>query len=300
MAHQMPQVPGVRHRFIHAKGLNFHLAEAGEGDPVLLLHGWPQHWYAWRRLIPKLAERYRVLALDLRGFGWTDIAWQGFEKENMADDVASVLAELEIQRLRLIGHDWGGWIGFLLALRRPDLVERLVALNTTTPWSLATPGLHSLRRLGHGALIATPAGLALLHRSNLAARVVKRWTESRGSLQRSERRLYVRDLRASTRARAGSLLHRTFLGREAFATAMGRYRDQRLSVPTLLLLGERDPIVSPRVPGRVMDHADDLRVEVVKDKGHFLPEEAPRIVVRYATEFFGGASRPLAATGERA
>ncbi len=290
----MPQVPGVSHRFIRAKELNFHVAEAGEGDPVLLLHGWPEHWYAWRRLIPRLAEHSRVLALDLRGFGWTDIAWEGFEKENMADDVAAVLAELELGQVRLIGHDWGGWIGILLALRRPELVERLIALNTPTPWSLGTPGLRSLRRLGYRTLMATPAGAALLRRSNLAARQVKRWSESRGNLQKTERRLYVRDLRASTRARAGSLLHRTFLAREALPTLWGRYRDDRLSVPTLLLLGERDPIVAPRVPGRVEDHVDDLRVEVLADKGHFLPEEAPRLVFERATEFFAEASRPLA------
>jgi pimeloyl-ACP methyl ester carboxylesterase len=291
----MPQVPGVSHRFIRARELSFHVAEAGEGDPILLLHGWPEHWYAWRRLIPRLAEHYRVLALDLRGFGWTDIAWEGFEKENMAEDVAAVLAELELDRVRLIGHDWGGWIGFLLALRRPELVERLVALNTPTPWSLGTPGLRSLRRLGYRALMATPAGSALLHRSNLAARQVKRWSESRGHLQKTERRLYVRDLRASTRARAGSLLHRTFLVREALPTLWGRYRHDHLSVPTLLLLGARDPIVAPRVPGRVARHADDLRVEVLEDKGHFLPEEAPRLVFEHAAEFFAAAREPLAA-----
>jgi pimeloyl-ACP methyl ester carboxylesterase len=295
MAYQMPQVPGVSHRFIRVREVNFHVAAAGEGDPVLLLHGWPEHWYAWRKLIPRLAERYRVLALDLRGFGWSDIAWEGFEKESMADDVAGVLAELDIRRTRLIGHDWGGWIGFLLALSRPELVERLVALNTSTPWALATPDVRSVRRLGHSALMATPGGSILLHRSNLAARVVKRWAESRANLQKPERRLYVRDLRASTRARAGSLMHRTFLIREAFGIAMGRYRDQRLSVPTLLMLGANDPIVPTRVPERVRQRADELQVEVVKAKGHFLPEEAPRLVFQRATEFFDAASRPLAA-----
>jgi pimeloyl-ACP methyl ester carboxylesterase len=295
MAHQMPQVPGVKHSFIRARELNFHVAEAGEGDPVLLLHGWPEHWYAWRQLIPRLAESHRVLALDLRGFGWTDIAWEGFEKENMADDVASVLAELELDRVRIIGHDWGGWIGFLLALRRPELVERLVALNTPTPWSLGTPGLRSLHRLGSRMLLATPAGSTLLHRSNLAARQIRRWSESRGNLQKSERRIYVRDLRASTRARAGSLLHRTFVTREALPTLWGRYRNAHLSVPTLVLLGERDPIVAPRVPKRVHEHADDLRVEVLEGKGHFLPEEAPRLVFQHATGFFDEASRPLVA-----
>ena len=87
---------------------------------MLLLHGWPQHWYCWRLVIPELAKHYRVLAMDLRGFGWTDIAWEGLDKETMADDVANVMGALEIDRARIVGHDWGGWIGYLLAIRRPS------------------------------------------------------------------------------------------------------------------------------------------------------------------------------------
>src|SRR5215213_2594624 len=100
MAHQMPQIEGVKHRFIRAGEMDFHVALAGEGDPVVLLHGWPQHWWEWREVIPKLAQGYSVVAMDLRGFGWSDIAWTGFEKENMADDVMAVLEALELERVR--------------------------------------------------------------------------------------------------------------------------------------------------------------------------------------------------------
>src|SRR4051794_16258822 len=84
-----PHVDGVTHRWVKARGLDFHVAEAGEGeDVVLCLHGWPQHWYEWRHLMPALAGAgHRVLAMDLRGFGWSDAPREGYEKENMADDV---------------------------------------------------------------------------------------------------------------------------------------------------------------------------------------------------------------------
>src|SRR5262249_24969234 len=81
-----PRVEGVSHRWVRARGLDFHVAEAGEGDDVVLcLHGWPQHWYEWRHLMPALADRHRVLAMDLRGFGWSDAPRDGYEKENLAD-----------------------------------------------------------------------------------------------------------------------------------------------------------------------------------------------------------------------
>jgi pimeloyl-ACP methyl ester carboxylesterase len=95
----MPTVEGVSHRWVEARGLRFHVAEAGSGkDPVLLLHGWPQHWYEWRNLMP-------ALAMDLRGFGWSDAPRDGYEKENLAADVLAVLDELGLERVKLVGHD---------------------------------------------------------------------------------------------------------------------------------------------------------------------------------------------------
>lgn len=287
MAHEMPQVAGVRHRFLAARGLNFHVAEAGAGDPVVLLHGWPQHWYQWRLMMPELAERYRVLAIDLRGFGWTDIAWEGFEKESMADDVVAVLEALELDRVRIVGHDWGGWIGYLLALRRPDLVERLVALSIPPPFVRPSfKGLASMYRLAYQVPIASPFGVRLMSRPGFVARKVRRWSNQREHLRKDVQRLYGRDLRASTRARAASLLYRTFLTREMGPVLAGRYRGARIDVPTLILHGKRDPIVRPVLFQGHERFFNDLQVEAVSGAGHMLPEEKPELVTRRVLEFF--------------
>lgn len=299
MAHEMPQVAGVRHRFVAARGLNFHVAEAGEGDPVVLLHGWPQHWYAWRLVIPPLAVRYRVLAIDLRGFGWTDIAWEGFEKESMADDIVAVLDELGIDRAKLVGHDWGGWIGYLLAMRRPDLVERLVALSIPPPFVRPRPrALVSTYRLAYQIPIASPLGVRLMSRPGFVARKVRRWSQQREHVRKDVQRLYGRDLRASTRARASSLLYRTFLTRELFPVLVGRYRDQRISVPTLILHGKRDPVLPPVFFQGHERHFDDVTIEPVNRAGHMLPEERPELVAERTLEFFEQATteRQAAAT----
>ena len=93
MTRPFPPVEGVEHRYVEARGLRFHVAEAGppEADPLLALHGWPQHWYEWRRQIPALAEHYRVIVPDLRGFGWSDAPPDGYDKENMATDVLALI-----------------------------------------------------------------------------------------------------------------------------------------------------------------------------------------------------------------
>lgn len=287
MAFEMPQLPGVNHRFVRGGDLDFHLAVAGEGPPVVLLHGWPEHWYAWREVIPRLAARHRMMAMDLRGFGWTDIAWDGFEKEEMAEDVARVLGAMEIERVAVIGHDWGGWIGLLLAMRRPELVERLIVLGAVPPWARPyPPNPVGARRLGQHALMASPLGRQLLHRGvRSPARQVRRYAAQRGSIGAAPLAIYTRDLRASTRARAGMLLHRTFLTRELRPLLAGRYRSARLTTPTLVLYGDRDRLFEPSAYDDHERHADDLRLEAVAGVGHYLPEEAPHVVSERALDF---------------
>jgi pimeloyl-ACP methyl ester carboxylesterase len=83
-----------------------HLVEAGEGGPIVMLHGWPQHWYLWRRVVPRLAPQTRVLCPDLRGFGWTEVPGRGYDRETMDRDVLALLDELGLDRVDLVGHDW--------------------------------------------------------------------------------------------------------------------------------------------------------------------------------------------------
>lgn len=282
MAHSMPQVSGVDHRWIPVGDMNFHVAEAGppDGPPVLLLHGWPQHWYSWRLVIPRLAERHRVIAMDLRGFGWSDIAWEGFEKEVMADDVAAVIEALDVGPVQLVGHDWGAWIGYLLAMRRPELLTHLVALSVPPPVVKPRPGaVPALVRMRYQLTLASPLAVRILSNPRYVMSKVKRWSSAGDNLGRDERRIYGRDLRASTRARASMLMYRKFLARELLPVLFGRYRKQRIRVPTKILFGKKDPIVSTRLYQGLEPYFDSLDLQPLPKAGHLLPEERPDEVV---------------------
>src|SRR5215510_124422 len=111
-----PEIEGVRHSYVDVPGVKLHVAEAGEGPPVLMLHGWPQHWWIWRKVIPDLARDHRVIAPDLRGFGWSEAPSGRYELQGFADDALALLDALDLDQVNLIGHDWGGYAGFLLCL----------------------------------------------------------------------------------------------------------------------------------------------------------------------------------------
>src|SRR3954464_7472812 len=121
-----PAVAGVRHRDVDVRGVRLHVAEAGAGPPLLLLHGWPQHWWCWRRMIPQLARTYRVLAPDLRGLRGSSAPPGRYENRPLAEDIVAVMASEGIEPARVVGHDWGGFTGLLPALEHADRVERLV------------------------------------------------------------------------------------------------------------------------------------------------------------------------------
>lgn len=289
MARKLPQIKGVKHRFEVLDGMRTHVAMSGSGDPVVLLHGFPQHWYAWRSMMPLLAERYRVLAPDMRGFGWTDIAWKGFEKENLADDVVRLLDAMELDRVRIVGHDWGGWVGFLLALRHPERVRQLVALNVPPPWPRVTPrNLLAARSLWYQVVLATPfLGQKLLEKDpTLVRRMMRRWSANGSAWTKEDFRIFARELRAPTRSRAAMLLYRSFLLRELLPVLRGRYDPQSLEVPSLLLYGGRDGVVPARWITAAAGRSDRLEIEKMGGAGHFLPEEKPQAVSKRVLGFF--------------
>jgi pimeloyl-ACP methyl ester carboxylesterase len=286
---QLPEIAGVTHHWVRARGVEFHYAEAGAGDDVVLcLHGWPQHWYEWRHLMPALADRHRVLALDLRGFGWSEAPKEGYEKENLADDVLAVLDELGIERVKLVGHDWGGWIGFLLAMREPQRFERYLALNILTPWTSTRAMAPQIWRFWYQWMISSPGLGYGLHRSgSFIPKVLVGGSVQRQVWDEATIHSFSDTFTEPARARAAVQVYRTFTLREAPEIARGRYAKTRLEVPTKLLFGKGDQALPYSLLQGYEKHADAMEVELVDDCGHFIADEMPELVAERARAFFG-------------
>jgi pimeloyl-ACP methyl ester carboxylesterase len=288
----MPELAGVEHRFVQAGDLRMHVAEAGARDrpAALLLHGWPEHWWMWRRVIPRLAERYHVIAPDLRGQGWTDAPPSGYRKEELAADVVRLLDALGIDDAYVAGHDWGGYVGFMLALLHPERVRRYLALNIIHPWVRPGP-LRTLpataARLAYQLPIMTP----LVNARTVTSRRFVDHIITRGSVHgdawsEADLEAYRAPLRDPRRIRASAQLYRSFALRELVPVLRGRYRAHRLRPPTLLLFGTRDRAMAPHLLDGFEPYADDMRVELVEDSAHFIVEEKPALVVERALEHF--------------
>jgi pimeloyl-ACP methyl ester carboxylesterase len=280
----LPVVAGVTHRTVRVGSLDVHVAEAGAGEPLVLLHGWPQHWYCWHRVVPLLADRYRLVLPDLRGHGWTSAPADGYDKEQLASDLLGLLDAMELRQVGLIGHDWGGWVGFLACLRAPERFRAFLALGIVPPFQRPTLG-KALQgwRLGYQLPLSTPLLGQALMRGGLAGRVVRAGSRR----QIGDVATYGQVMAEPARARATAQLYRTFLLFESRQVLGGRYDGQRLTVPTRLVNGRHDPVASGALIDGWQEHADDMTVEILDGIGHFVPEEAPQQVADRAVALFG-------------
>ena len=246
MAREMPQLEGVQHHFVDVDGLRMHYAVAGpaDGEPVVLVHGWPQHWFVWRRVIPRLADRFRVIAPDLRGFGWTDAPDSSYGKDELGRDIAGLLRALDLENVRLSGHDWGGLAAFWAAIEAPERVRSVTCFAIIHPWAKGRPTLGGVLA---AAVYQPQIGMPFLG----------------PALQRFTPFVHLPFL--------ASGVYRTFLLREL----RKRPPVGRMEVPARLILGRNDPICTPEVNGGAAGRGIEL--EVV-DGGHWLPESKPDLV----------------------
>jgi pimeloyl-ACP methyl ester carboxylesterase len=262
---------------------------AGDGYPVVLLHGWPQSCYAWRKIIPSLAERFTVIAPDLRGLGNSDRPMAGYDKRTLASDVYALVQSLGFSKIGLTGHDWGGVVAYYLAYDHPELVERLMILDSV-------PGLgrsgdkidrETAKRLWHVFFHAGIPDLAeKLISAHLEAYLRYFYTStlynySPAVFTNDDIAEYVRAYSVPGALRAGLQYYRTALQEDL--ENLSRCT-RKLTLPITAWGGEA--FLGNIVPSwRTV--ADKVEGGEVKECGHFIAEEKPDFTIRLALDFFG-------------
>jgi pimeloyl-ACP methyl ester carboxylesterase len=291
----MTAAPAAPWRHGHAvvNGVRLHYVEAGSGPLVVLLHGFPEFWYSWRHQLPALAAAgFRALAPDLRGYN--ESAKPGriadYHLERLADDVAGLIAHAGERDAVVAGHDWGGGIAWYLPLRHPRLVRRLIVLNAPHPAAflreLRTPG--QLVRSWYVFFFQLP-GLPewALRARDFASleRTLRTGPVRPGTFTEDDIRRYKAAL-----ARPGALTAAVNYYRSAFLR-LGRLRRQvrPIAVPTLLIWGERDPYLGPRLTEGLEPWVPNLRLVRLRDASHWVQNDAPDEVNRLMLEFLNEA-----------
>lgn len=280
----------LAHKTAQVGSMSLHYVEAGSGPLVVLLHGFPEFWYSWRKQIPALvAAGYRVIAPDLRGYNDSskpeDVA--AYHPLEVARDVAGLIAQSGDSPCAVVGHDWGGLAAWLVAMAHPGVVSQLVVMNAPHP----VPYGRELRRSSSQKLraayqlfFAMPLLPRLLLRPFLPM-VMRRMTHlTSGEL--AEYKAVWRKPKALQ-----SMLN--------YYRALKRYRRdlrgaiKRIDVPSMLVWGERDPVFIRATTEAFGEWVPDLRVERIPQAGHFVQNDAAEKVNELLIAFLR-ATRPTA------
>ncbi|MBJ7340706.1 alpha/beta hydrolase [Mycolicibacterium sp.] len=278
MTSQVPPIDGVRRSFVQARGVRFHVTESGpqDGRPVLALHGWPQHHWVYRDLLADPPPGLRIIAPDLPGYGWSGPAPHRWAKDDVAADVLALMDAMGLDRVLLVGHDWGGFVGYRMVLAAPERFDGYLVMNMAHPWVTARIlAPHAWRLLAYQPLLAT-VGVPLQQRTNYLQRFIFGIGPEAHRLDPEAVRIYTERFRDPVVARTARDTYRTFLVREMPAAA--RHPEERhTSVPIRALFGMGDQAVHPSLADPATANADDYTFEPV-DSGHFVIDERPDLV----------------------
>lgn len=297
-------IPGLEHGRAEVNDIWLHYVRGGpdEAQPIVLLHGFPESWLMWRHILPALMERYHVVAVDLRGYG--DSAKPegeaGYDKGTMADDIAALIDHLGLERPLLVGHDRGGRVARRYALDRPDALRGLALLDIL-PVEYVYDRLSAAEvseRYWHWVFHLVAELPEELIAGNEEAYLARFFSRTPGLLETMRadgawleyRRCWLQP---------GAVVAALNDYRATFRHDVPRYRAERksgrkLTVPTLILWGNRGNLSNQPVVDIWREVATDVRGQVIPGCGHYLPEEQPDVVsaalLRFAAERFDDAS----------
>jgi epoxide hydrolase 4 len=273
-------VPLASHRAA-VNGVELHYVEAGSGPLVVLAHGFPEFWYSWRRQIPALvAAGFRVVAVDLRGYNESSKprAIEAYKLTTVAADLAALIEHLGAPAV-LVGHDWGGFASWVVAMTRPEVIRKLVILNIPHPAPFAREmRRHFSQKLRMAyQLYFHPPGLAELTMRPLFRFVLRRG----GRFTREDIARYDEAWSKPGAKRAMANYYR----------AIRRYRSELRPLmkpilkPVLLIWGEKEPVFRRSTTEDFDEWVPDLRIARIAGAGHFVQTDEPEIVSDLLVEF---------------
>lgn len=281
----------ISHHHAELGEVMLHYVTAGSGPPVVLLHGWPQTWWEWRRVIPHLAARHTVIAPDLRGLGDSSRPLTGYDKRTVANDVWLLLTEkLGLRSFGLVGHDWGGPTAFALASMHPEAVRKLSIIDVVIPGD-GGDFSEGGRRWHHQFHITAdlPEALVAGRERIYLDWFYKTFAYYPDRITAADLDEYVRTYSAPGAMRAGFAYYRA-IGQDARDNAALLATGFRLPMPVLAIGGA---VSYPHGRGRgesveasMRRVATSVRGVVVPEAGHFVPEEQPEVVARLLLDFF--------------
>jgi pimeloyl-ACP methyl ester carboxylesterase len=277
------------HHTATVKDVRLHYVRAGEGDPIVLLHGWPQTWWEWRHVIPQLAETNTVIVPDMRGLGASSKPQSGYDTDNVADDIHELVKALGFDSIYLAGHDWGAATAYSYAAQFRAEVKKLAIFEMVMPGfgimegaMAPQPGGNFLWHMGWQSVPDIPFAL-LQGREDLYLRwFFQHYAYDPSAVTDEDIAVYVGAMTHVGALRAGLEYYTSFFDS---AAQNEKHRERPLDIPVLAWGGEA--CLGPLTKQCMEMAAGDVSGGVIERCGHWIGEERPEFIAAQLAEFFG-------------
>ncbi|MBY4108351.1 alpha/beta hydrolase [Rhodococcus fascians] len=278
-------IKGFTDRYAQVNGIRLHYVTGGQGDPLVLLPGWPRTWWQFHKIMPALAEKYTVIAVDLRGMGGSDKPDGGYDKKTMARDVYELIKSIGHDEAFIAGEDIGSMVAYSFAANYPAATRKLALWEVGHPGEafnsmplLPQPGQVSPWWFAFNQVHGLPETLLEGRFRVLVDWLIEHQASDPTAIDDASRQIYAAAYEQSGAARAGNDWYR------AFAQDIADAADyQELTMPVLGMGG----LYFPFVPALLEGKAKDARFVEFSGAGHYLAEERPADLIRELTTFFG-------------
>lgn len=279
---QSAPLPAGGARFVaQVNGIEMHYVRVGSGPAVILLHGWPQTWFAWRDVMERLTSRFTLIAPDLRGLGLSERTPGGYDKRTIATDVRALIDAAAGGRAHVVGHDMGGKAAFMLAHLYPDHVDKLVLVDCLVP---GTENMDASRggawHYGFHMAPEFPEMLTKGRERDYIASQIRAWSHKKDAVSESSISEYARHYATEGGMTAGFAYYRAL---RDDAAVVASFPGRSLNMPVLSIAGRYG--VGAKLEVALRSHAADLTALIAEDSGHFVAEEAPEFFCEKVGEF---------------
>jgi pimeloyl-ACP methyl ester carboxylesterase len=276
------------HHTATVDGFQMHYVIGGHGDPVVLLHGWPETWYAWRHVMPDLAKNYTVIVPDLRGLGDSSKPTTGYDGKTVAEDIHQLVTQLGFKTIFLIGHDIGTQIAYSYAAAHPTEVKKLAVMELTIP-GFAPPGRMPIWWGIFHQVPDVPEALVQGKEMMYLSWFFSGLTYNPSAITKADIDEYVSHYSSPGGLRAGFEYYRAF---PQDAIQNQNYSKTKLTMPVLALGGSFIPVLGgnitmPSIIYGMKILAQNVTGITVPNSGHFIPEEQPQFLSDQLLKFFG-------------
>ena len=261
------------HGYADSNGVKIHYATMGSGPLVVMIHGFPDYWYTWRKQMEGLADRFQVVAIDQRGYNLSDkpSGVENYDVRLLVGDVVAVIKHLGQQKAIVVGHDWGGVVAWQLAINVPQVVDRLIILNLPHPRGLSRELAHNPEQQKNSAYARRFQMEGA--ESSLTAEGLAGWVKDP-----DVRKQYVEAFGRSDFTAMLNYYKRNY-PREPYTEDTSAVK--KVQCPVLMIHGLGDTaLLAPALNGTWDWVEKDLTITTIPGAGHFVQADAPDLVTR--------------------